>query len=360
MFETVLISIALAASLGVQPQAPQLQQAYAGDCAVTVALAGQRNGDVVQVLLDFGRLADRVVTDAAQPNVEVPTGSPLQKGQRLRLLINGSEVANGQVTDPPAGRTPAGVCVQPLEAAFEGESFEASAYFGWAFDQFAPDSIGGYPPGTATSKHNRALFGVDFDYRVFGNDSGNVQLWLQGETLARRPHRRHRLLGREPTSRRCALLKPGITYARAVLENATSLEAYAQPRLELATLQAGSSTPTKLYVTARFGFIALDDAPRVFKNHHVGIGLLADDGPFAGSTLEVGWGMNEMLSGRQWNRFKLDGLLTFSLDGIPGISDKGSFFIEMFIDNDLQGPTADSVQTFLGMDLDIRKFFGGR
>jgi hypothetical protein len=359
MFETMLTSIALAVSLDVQPQAPQLQQAHAGDCAVTVALAGQRNGDVVQVLLDFGRLADRVVTDAAQPNVEVPTGSPLQKGQRLRLLINGSEVANGQVTDPPAGRTPAGVCVQPLEAAFEGESFEASAYFGWAFDQFAPDSVGGYPPGTATSKHNRMLFGVDFDYRAFGNDSGNVQLWLQGETL-------HGVraadidCSAETNKPPVCTPAPGITYTRAVLENATSLEAYAQPRLEFATLQAGSSTPTKLYVTARFGFIALDEAPRVFKNHHVGIGLLADDGPFAGSTLEVAWGMNEMLSGRQWNRFKLDGLLTFSLDGIPGIRDKGSFFIEMFIDNDLQGPTADSVQTFLGMDLDIRKFFGGR
>ena len=31
----------------------------------------------------------------------------------------------------------------------------------------------------------------------------------------------------------------------------------------------------------------------------------------------------------------------------------------MFIDNDLAGDTPDSIQTFLGFDIDIRRFFGG-
>ena len=359
MLETALVAFSLAALLSDQPSASQIKPAFAGDCAVSVALTGQRSGDVVQVLLDLGGLPNRIVTDAAQATIDVPTGAPLQKGQQLRLLINGSAIANSPVSDPPPGHKPTGTCDEPLEKAFAGDSFEANAYFGWAFDQFAPDNVGGYPPGTVTAKHNRALFGVDFDYRVLGNDSGHVQLWLAGETL-------HGVrnadidCSAEVNKPPICNPQPGLSYARAVLENATSLEAYAQPRLEIATLQAGSSSPTKLYLTARFGFIALDDAPRVFKNHHFGVGLLADAGPFAGSMLEVGWGMNEMLAGREWNRFKLDGRLTFGLDGIPGIRDRGKFFVEMFIDNDLKGSAADCVQTFLGMDLDIRKFFGGR
>ena len=31
----------------------------------------------------------------------------------------------------------------------------------------------------------------------------------------------------------------------------------------------------------------------------------------------------------------------------------------MFIDNDLKGNTPDSIQSFMGIDFDIRRFFGG-
>ena len=69
--------------------------------------------------------------------------------------------------------------------------------------------------------------------------------------------------------------------------------------------------------------------------------------------------MNELLSGRKWNRLKVDGYLSFDLQGVPVIRDRGRIFIEMFIDNDLAGDSADSIQTFFGFELDIRKFFGG-
>jgi hypothetical protein len=121
-------------------------------------------------------------------------------------------------------------------------------------------------------------------------------------------------------------------------------------------LQRSSSAPTDFYVTARFGFIALDDAPRVFKNHHVGVGLRVKDGPFDGSRLEMGWGNNEMLSGLAWKRFKVDGSITFP---VPLTNETAHVFIQMFIDNDLRGSAPDSIQTFLGIDFDIRKFFGG-
>jgi hypothetical protein len=243
---------------------------------------------------------------------------------------------------------------QPTTAT-AGQSLDATAYFGWAFDQFAPDSTGGYPPNTVTSKSNRALFGVNFDYRVLGNDKTGMQLWLAGETMH----------GVRSADIDCAAEEnkppvcnpaPGLSYARAVLADATSLEAYIAPSLRLAQLQRDSSSPTDLYVTARFGFVALDDAPRVFKNHHLGGGLRVRGGPFEGSSLEMGWGNNEMLSGLAWKRFKVDGTITFP---VPKTDENARFFIQMFIDNDLRGSGPDSIQTFMGVDFDIRKFFGG-
>ena len=260
------------------------------------------------------------------------------------LLFAGSAVAQGQPAAKPAP-----------DARPAGQSLEATAYFGWAFDQFAPDSTGGYPPNTVTEKHNRMLFGVNFDYRLSGTDDSGVQVWLAGETLH----------GVRSADINCAeeankppvcTPQPGLEYARAVLANATSLEAYIAPRVLFARLQRDSSTPTRLYVTARFGFIALDDAPRVFKNHHIGVGLQADDGPFEGSGIEVGWGNNELLSGLGWKRLKVDGLITFP---VPKTGETARFFIQMFIDNDLKGSAPDSIQTFMGVDFDIRKFFGG-
>jgi len=352
--------------LAAQTNQPQLKPAFAGDCAVVVALSGQRIGDLVQVTLDLGRLPEQTVNGTALPALEVPTGSPLQKGQKVRLSINGSDVPGGETTVEdstarPASEKPTGVCASGGRSGAtqpKGDALEASAYFGWAYDQFAPDSIGGYPPGTATEKHNRVLFGVDFDYRMLGSDTSKARLWLAGETL-------HGVrsadvdCSAETNKPPACNPQAGITYARAVLKDASSVEAYIQPRLEIARLQKGTSAPAQLYLSARFGFIGLDEAPRVYKNHQFGVGLMADDGPFKGSTLEFGWGMNEMLSDRKWKRLKVDGLLTFSLDGVPAVRDRGRFFIEMFIDNDLRGPTADSVQVFMGFDLDIRKFFGG-
>ena len=244
---------------------------------------------------------------------------------------------------------------QPAAGGTAGHSLDATAYYGWAFDQFAPDSTGGYPPNTVTAKSNRSLFGVNFDYRMIGTDQTRVQFWIAGETM----HGvRSADIDCSAEANKPAVCDPqaGVSYARAVLANATSLEAYFAPRLKFLRLQRDSSTPAYLYVGARFGFIALDDAPRVFKNHHVGVGLEADDGPFEGSRIEFGWGSNEMLSSRQWNRFKVDGTITFP---VPLTGETARFFIQMSIDNDLAGSAPDSIQTFMGVDFDIRKFFGG-
>jgi len=351
-----LVSAAAAAQTGRAAIAPS----FAGDCAVSVTLAGERTGDVVQVQVAFGSLQSRVLEAADLKDVSVSTGAPLQKGDTLRLLINGSEIPGARITTEdaakrPPNRKPLGECPKLETTVFGGDSLEASAYFGWAFDQFAPDSLGGYPPNTLTERHNRVLFGVNFDYRAIGSDSGGMQLWLAGETMHGVRSADVDCTAEENKPPECNPA-PGVSYARAVLADSTSVEAYVAPRLVFARLQKDATTPTSVYLATRFGFIALAGAPRVYKNHHVGLGLVADDGPFAGSKVEVGWGMNELLSGRSWKRFKVDGMVTFP---VPRTGGAAQFFIEMFIDNDLKGNSPDSIQSFMGIDFDIRRFFGG-
>ena len=143
MLTSVFVVAALAASAA--QSAPRLDPVFAGDCSVTVILSGPRVGDVVQVLLNLGAMRAQSVTDAAQTRIEVPTGSPLQNGQSLRLLINGSEIsgANATVEDSnkrPADRKPSGVCAEAAGVAPQGDSLRATAYAGWAYDQFAPST----------------------------------------------------------------------------------------------------------------------------------------------------------------------------------------------------------------------------
>lgn len=359
MFEALLVIVMAAAPAQAPAGAAVFKPAYVGDCAVTVALAGQRAGDLVQVSIDYGNLLAVPVSDDAQKEVVVPTEGPLQAGETLRLAVNGAELASARmaVASRPPGSKPAGACRPAERLAATGDSFLASGYFGWAYDQFAPDRVGGYPPGTTTAQHNRMLFGIDFDYRLFGTDESPVRLWLAGESL-------HGVRSAEidcaaETNKPAVCTpQPGITYARAVLENQSSLEAYFAPRLELKTLQAAASSPAVFYLAGRLGFIAMAGAPRVFKTHHTGLGLLASDGPFEGSYVEVGIGMNELLASSKFNRLKIDGFLTFPLTRVPLIRDNANFFIQMFIDNDFK-EGADSVQTFIGFDVDVRKFFGG-
>jgi hypothetical protein len=246
---------------------------------------------------------------------------------------------------------------QPPSVPGSDDSLVATAYIGWAFDTFAPDSIGDYPPGTVTTTKNRTLFGVDFNYRLAGHESGKGQFWLSGETLHGVRSVDINCEGEDKASPLCNP-KPGLDYAKQVLTDQTSIEAYVTPRYEFKKLQADSNAPTWLYATARVGFVAVTSAPRVYPNTHVGMGLRVADGPFEGSMLEGGWGNNELFSGAKWRRLKIDGLMTFGLDGVPGIGEKVKFFVQMYIDNDVGGPSSDSIQTFLGFDIDIRKFFG--
>ncbi|HET9359590.1 MAG TPA: hypothetical protein VFO58_07570 [Vicinamibacterales bacterium] len=346
---------AATASAQIKP-AIEIRPPVVGDCVVILVPKALESGSIVDLELDYGYLPRHRVVDPSR-NIEFPVRIPLQKGNRLRALVNGVAVQPDLLVGatPPADRKPEGTCDGGDEDEDEERetSFAAEAYLGGIVDTFAPDAVGNYQNPEAGARKTRMTFGIDFDGRLYGKDNDRVQFWVFAETL----------YGVRSADIDCSGQdKPPVcsddpsAKALYILEHATSLEAFINPRLQFLRLQTHSESPVVLYVTGRLGFIALDGAPSVFKNHEVGAGFLLDGGPFQGSYLDFGWGKNELIADARWNRLKIDGTLVFSLERLLKNGATG-FFIRLRVDNDLRGESADSIQTSYGMSFDLGGLF---
>jgi len=339
-----------------------------GDCRVVVKVTNPRGGDQVGIVVDQTLIREQTVV-AGGGTLRFLLSEPLRAGSLVRVRVNGSDSVNAgavpalmaKVADTPGGRT---ISACEPESEVEDESpFSASVFFGGVVDTFAPDKVGNYQNPEAGSQKTQETFGVVFDYRAFGRSDSRLQFWINGETSH----------GVRTADIDCNPPDPADTppvcgkdlkptdfpdRARYILEHATSLEAYVSPRLEFHTLQGGTDSSANLYVTSRIGFLALKDAPDVFTSIHFALGLLANEGNYAGSYIEAGWGKNELFT-KRWNRLKVDGLLSFSLERIPGLGNLGRFFVQMVIDNDLRDEGPDSVRTYFGFDVDLKSAIGG-
>ena len=339
-----------------------------GECRVVVKVANPRGGDQVGIVVDQTLIREQTVI-AGETALTFQLSEPLRAGSVVRVRVNGSDSINpgavptltAKVKDTP-GATPVGAC--EAESDEDDESpFSASVFFGGVVDTFAPDKVGNYQNPEAGSQKTQEIFGVDFDYRALGRSDSRLQFWINGETShgVRTADIDCKPPDPADTPPVCGKdLKPSDfpDRARYILEHATSLEAYISPRLEFHTLQGGTDSSANLYVTSRIGFLALKEAPDVFTSIHLALGLVANEGNYAGSYIEAGWGKNELFT-KRWNRLKVDGLLSFSLERIPGLGNLGRFFVQMVVDNDLKDEGPDSVRTYFGFDVDLKSAIGG-
>lgn len=248
----------------------------------------------------------------------------------------------------------------------ERGDFEASAFAGLSIDSFAASDLNRYiNPDVSGKLKERAVAGVDFAYRLYGDPAAprSHQLWVYGKTI-------HGLRSADvdcaanPSAPVCkdtfkpGSLKPGEGFLY-MLRNASSLEAFAGLRWEFATLRAAGDHPARAYVNAQFGFVSVaGSGSDVMDLHHLGLGLMAVNGRFSGSRLEAGYGRSNFFLQRRNNRLKVDGYLTWkpgwkSLDAV-GLRP----FIQMTVDSDY-GPRADSIQTCVGLNFDLDRIFGG-
>lgn len=362
-----VLSGGVASSAGAQPAAPvfSLDPLNAGDCRVVVKIVSPRGGDQVGVIVDQTLIREQTVV-AGGGTLRFGLSEPLRAGTVVRVRVNGSDNINAgavpaltaKVADKPGARSDA-VC-QPEAEAVDESPFEASAFLGQVVDNFAPDKVANYTfsdPDALKAKSS-FIFGFDFSYRLRGRSTDRVQWWVEGETMHGVRTADVDCTVSEQRPPVCDEANAGnvVNQARFILKNATSLEVWARPRVDFHVLQGGTDSPAKLYATLNLGFIALDDAPQdgVYRSHHFGLGLEADAGSFDKSYLELGWGKNELFS-KDWDRLKISGLLSFSLDRIPVWRELGRLFVQMTIDNSL-GAGPDSIRTFFGVDINLKEF----
>lgn len=346
----------------------RFRDVFAGDCSVTVELAGAR-ADRLLLRLNTEPLRVRVTQRA--PLVLALDGGPLEERDLLELVVDGRS-ATTAVRPRPKDLPPASGCAKeqpPSQPAWEGRNvFEAVAFAGRAIDNFAPAEIRGYRPGPRSLVELRAASGVTVEYRPFHFRSDQLQIWVTG-TIVDGVRTADLDCTKEQQAVLCGDFDPEhpSTFFLRTLEHASSREAHFDPRLEFATLNRDSPTPVRLFVGGQFGFLALGDGTKVFESDSVGFGAVVAKGPFRRSSVFWGWGQSgHFQSNPGWNRLKINGGL--AVDVFAGLVEKfpvlkyfgfGAWrgFFAVAIDRNPGGPGPDSVQTYIGALFDFDRAF---
>jgi hypothetical protein len=245
------------------------------------------------------------------------------------------------------------------------DTFEASAYIGYAIDSFAASDLRKYlNPQDSGGVTERIVGGFDFAYRLYGDPMKRKghQLWIYGETV-------HGVRSADvdcqanPNSPLCKDLDFNPATAgdtiTAILRNATSLEAFAGLRWEFATINKSSDSPARLYLKSQFGFLSVArfGGDVVDVHQYLGLGLTATSGTFKNSYVEIGRGKTDLVLDNRTRRWKIDGFLSWgsSSGGALGVVRP---FAQMTVDSDF-GKGSDSVQTYFGIDFDLSFLWGG-
>jgi len=361
-----LLSVFSAANVAAQALA--IAPPFVGDCSVTVTLPPGTDSDAVRVTINGREVTRQVLQrspyvellkDPLQLNAEVGATAGTSSAQPVRVAAAPPGHAN--TTCAPAPNAPAPVVID------ERSTFEASGYLGAVFDNFAPSAVGNYKNNAEGDTQNRLTAGVDAQYRILGSAATVRQLWISAQTL-------HGLrsadvdCGKTPEAPVCKKNNVEAQFLY-ILEHASTMEAQIDTRFEFLTLQVKSDTPVRAYVSSRFGFVAMDTAPRVFNsNTYAAIGILSPKGAFRGSFAQVGWGRSEQFQSQPGaNRLKIFGTLAFDL--APSISQNPSgfvgrllggsrVFVAIVVDRNPGGTAPDAVQSYVGYNFDLRKAFG--
>ena len=341
-----------------------------GDCDVRVRVPSDADIRDLALFID----GVMVTTKTARRRGDVarmPLTDPLRENDVITVQLSTT------VATPPARvqqarqqDVPPRTSCAPRRYKDDRGVFEASGYVGTAFDNFSPGATRNYigsPPASDTD--SRWLAGVETQYRLIGSQGKTFQIWLGSYTLhgVRSADIDCRMTPSSP------LCQPSnstnqLDQFLAVIEHASSLEAHFDTRVEFWTFQKESEMSIKAFALARFGFVDVAGAPKVFNSDALGVGIAAPSGPFRNSNAIVAWGRSEQFqSDPRWNRLKISGNLVF--DVVPNLTDTLEFwkrlagspraFIAITVDRNPGGGSPDSVITYVGVDFDLRRLFYG-
>jgi hypothetical protein len=359
------------------PQDSWIHTPHAGDCSIVIDLPSGVPPNTVMLRLNDAANGNLTFTTAqTQPFVAVLAAPLVEKSVVYLLLAQGDGTsAHADVLAAIGG--PPNACA-PKEAPRANEyddrqTFEANAFYGRVFDNFAPAEVLGvkYDKPATGNIDSRWTAGFQAAYRLFGAPTDVRQLWLSTQILH----------GARSADIDCTANPQAFTCPAAgsnpdptkriltTIEHASTMESHIEARMELFRLQGSTDTPVKVFASTRYGFIAMEGAPKVFSSDaYVGGGITTPKGSFRGSFAEVAWGRSRQFqSVPEANRLKIYGTLVFDLmPGLVGqaenvVSQAGSamrLFAAIVVDRNPGGVAPDAVQTYVGIMFDVRRLVG--
>jgi hypothetical protein len=361
------------------PPTGPIDPPHAGDCALTLHVPPATDKDTVRIAID-SRDA-RVLFKVAEVNPFVVTLSdPLLEGSKVFVTVGSQPTFDVEVQKPVDGTKPPDACAppEPNVSEYDGRStFEANAFVGAVFDNFAPAQVDPARPEEGLVYRNTPrpginkswTAGVQAQYRLIGRPDSVRQIWLSTQIL-------HGLrtsdvdCTKSPDLAVCKATASLSDRFFAVIEHASTMEAHFDTRVELLRLQITEDTPVKVYAATRFGFVSLSGAPKVFSSDaYIGGGLMAPKGVFRGSFAQVSWGRSRQFqTDPNADRLKIYGTLVWDI--APGLLEQarniftqtaGSmrFFAAIVVDRNPGGRAPDSVQSYFGIMFDVRRLYSG-
>ena len=217
-------------------------------------------------------------------------------------------------------------------------------------------------PEASGTVHERGVFGFDFSYRLWdqakGNDmpAGNrwrQQTWVYGKTVhgARSAELDCNAHPDVPVcSESFAVTTNPLNDGVYLLRNASSLEAFLGVRHEFLGLNIGGRNAARAYIKGQVGFLTVArNVDDVVDMHHGAVGVMATNGDYRGSYIEIGLGRSDLFQTNRRKRIKIDGRLSRDIGG--GVS----FLAQMTVDVD-GGSGGDSIQSYIGFDFDMSEF----
>jgi hypothetical protein len=307
-------------------------------------------------------------------NVELELVLRGEGGAQSTLLVRATSAGtwSGVVVLAP-GRNDVLVTAKDAELGLVGEvvvycqegdargSLEATGLFGIALDSFAASELDSYiNPEQNTQIKERAVGGITFDYRLAGNAGKGSQLWVYGRAM-------HGLrsagvnCGDETAASAGVCIqfdptKPNRTLY--MIRASTSLEALLGVRWEIAGLQKFASSPAAVYLKGQAGFVAVaGSGGSVMGAHAIAVGAIVKAGAFTGSYLDVGVGKTALFPSQKWPRVKVDAYLQWPLFGAWLEQHGTTGFAEITVDSNPRKGGADSVQSYFGVNFDLRSLF---
>ena len=333
------------------------------DCPGNICVSGQA---VVSVEITGANVGKRfqitLLPGVAQPTI-VFTPADAGKWTTAVNLDLGRNVVSVSAVDTDRGLL--GIAIVDLQPDDARSGLMATGFFGVSLDSFAAAALNTYiNPGQNGKIKERGVGGVTFEYRLFGDPKRvkRSQLWVYGEAI-------HGVRSAgvdcnpneapDAASGVCVSFDPAKPNRTLyIIRASTSLEAFLGARWEMRSLQSRTGAPAALYVKAQAGFLMIAGfGGDLIGMHHVAVGAVAKAGMFTGSYLEMGLGKSALFPKDSFPRMKVDAYLQWPLFG-QWLQQHGmTGFAQMTVDSNPQKGGADSVQSYFGINFDLRSLF---